>query len=633
MRPKLSYFSTKLSRSITKRTTFMIVAILLATTYLGVTEIYEMSSRYAERSLDVSIQKVENVLKEIESAGEVVAANLSYNLDDEESIKSLAKSILEIDTNVVSCALAFEKHTIYPTMEHVMGYASRDSSNNVSIRMIDPREYDYFFQDWYQVPMLTGKPYWNEPSYDIDDASLTSAYSIPVFNTEKEIIGVLRIALSLDWLSELINKGRPYKSAITIILSQSGTFISHGQDYRDQIMNSTVYADAIDMGNSTHIESCKQVMSGKKGSINYPADGKIRYVQYAPLYNGWYVLGICSFADFFAPINRILLVIIIIGLIGIILQYISIKKKIKRMTTPISLLTYATMNMSRGKFNTSIPTFTSKDEIQKLASSIRLMQTSINRYIHELKTSTQTQERMESELSVASSIQLSFLPHDFPVNPEYDCYGSMTPAKSVGGDLYDFKQEDRIFRFAIGDVSGKGVPAAMFMAITKSALNFRTNKSQGTDIISEKINYYFSVNNDEGMFLTLFIAKVNLDTLEMEFCNCGHNHIIIVEPDGKARYVDCKPNIAIGVFPEFKFESEKVQLSKGCRVLAYTDGITEAENVNKELFGEQRLLEYASNLKADMTSQEVSDGLIDAVREFTAGNEQNDDMTIFTVKF
>jgi len=633
MKPKLSYFSTKLSRSISKRTTIVIVAILLGTTFLGVQEMYDLSTKYAERSLDVGIQKVERVLKGIESASNIIATNLEFNINDDASIKSMATSILQVDSNVVSCALAFEKNTLIPDKEYVMGYASRDSLNNCSIRMIDGKEYDYFFQDWYQIPQLTGKHYWNEPSYDFDDSSLTAAYSVPLYNHDKEFVGVLRIALSLDWLSETINTDKAYNSAATIVLSQSGTFITHVQAYHDMIMNSTVFADAIDSGIESHIESCKSVVSGKRGSVNYPADGKIRYVQYAPLYNGWYVLSICSFSDFFAPINRILLLIIIVGLLGIILQYRSIKKKIKRMTTPISLLTYATMNMSRGKFNTNIPVFNTKDEIQKLASSIRLMQKSINRYIVELKESTQIQERMESELNVASTIQTSFLPHNFPVNPEYDCYGSMTPAKSVGGDLYDFRQEDRIFRFAVGDVSGKGVPAAMYMAITKSSLNFRTNTSQGPGQIAEKINYYFCCNNDEGMFLTLFLGMVNLDTLEMQFCNCGHNHIIIVEPDGKARYVDCKPNLAIGVFQEFVYQPEKVQLSKGCRVIAYTDGITEAENANKELFGEDRLLEFASKLKPELSSKEATEKLIETVKEFTAGNEQNDDMTIFTVKF
>lgn len=615
-----------LSRKVTKQTATVFSVALFLVAVIGIEEVYRLASSNATRSLDNSRLTIEKALADVEYAATIM--NVAV-MNKDNSLSNLTTTLLELDTNIISCAVAYEPYFYNPAEEYHMTISYKDTTGQILSQSMGGEDFDYFYQDWYQIPMLTGNPHWNEPSFDIAGGSLATSYSVPIYDAVGSKLGVLRLAVSLDWLSAVVNSFSPYKSSVTMVVSRNGSIMT--RRFKKSDLSETIFTNGIANSDDAVIKSCKKIISGSAGSMIFGVDGQTSHLQYQPLYNGWTLVELCSYFDFLGPINRVLAVLLLCGMIGILVQYYSLRKKIGRLTKPIVVMTYSAQNMARGNFNASIPSVKRNNEIKMLETSMHLLQTSFKKYIEEIKFSTSNRERIESELNVANNIQMSFLPREFPQNDKFECYASLTPAKSVGGDLYDFKQIGNTLFFSVGDVSGKGVPAALFMAIAKSAFNFV--KTKNPDEIASRINNAFAENNDGGMFVTLFVAKVNLDTLEMEFCNGGHNPIIVVDPDGSARYIHAKPNIALGLFPDFKFEAEKLQLKKGSRIIAYTDGISEAENKAKELFGDDRLIDFAGALKTEMTSKDVTETLLDKVHEFTAGNEQNDDMTIFTVKF
>lgn len=221
---------------------------------------------------------------------------------------------------------------------------------------------------------------------------------------------------------------------------------------------------------------------------------------------------------------------------------------------------------------------------------------------------------------------------EFPKRDDFDIYAALFPAKEVGGDLYDFYVKGDHLYFAIGDVSGKGVPAALFMAITRSAYRFISGMGMNMEQVERNINNAFTEGNESGMFVTMFIGCLDLKTLELEYCNAGHNPIVVVSPSGKADFLHAKANLAAGLIGGFQYQGETLQLEKGSRLILYTDGISEAENRQKELFGEDRLLEYSASVPVTTSAKDFTDGLLDAVRGFTDGNEQNDDITVLTIR-
>ena len=244
----------------------------------------------------------------------------------------------------------------------------------------------------------------------------------------------------------------------------------------------------------------------------------------------------------------------------------------------------------------------------------------------QLEETTTAKERIESELRIARDIQMSMVPNDFPEYEGLDMYAEMNPAKEVGGDLYGYVLQGSRLHFCLGDVSGKGVPASLFMS--QSARLFRTLATEGmTPVdIAVRMNNELAENNDRGMFVTMFIGMLHLDTGRLDYCNCGHNAPVIDGEFLKMQY----DNQPLGLWEDDPFEGETIEDIRGHQLLVYTDGLNEAENEQKQLLGNARLLELMADTQ-DMSSHEVIEKLKSAVEAHRAGAEPNDDLTLMCI--
>ena len=250
----------------------------------------------------------------------------------------------------------------------------------------------------------------------------------------------------------------------------------------------------------------------------------------------------------------------------------------------------------------------------------------------QLEATTTAKERMESELRIASNIQMSMLPSVFPEIDGIDMYASMTPAKEVGGDMYNFIREGNKLYFCIGDVSGKGVPASLFMAIITRGFRTLALMGKAPAEIATRLNHELTESNEQSMFVTMFICRLDLKTLQLEYCNAGHNPPIIGNAEGQFAFLDVKEtNAPIGLWPDLEYVGEEIDLPSGSMMLLYTDGLNEAENCQKEQYGEERIIQMMTSHPAQSTHDIIEALKADADR-FRDGAEQNDDLTMLAFR-
>ncbi|WP_346355612.1 PP2C family protein-serine/threonine phosphatase [Azotosporobacter soli] len=248
----------------------------------------------------------------------------------------------------------------------------------------------------------------------------------------------------------------------------------------------------------------------------------------------------------------------------------------------------------------------------------------------------ETKKRIESELQVARNIQMSMVPKIFPAFPnikELDIYAYLSPAKEVGGDLYDFFFiDDDHFCFLIGDVSGKGVPASLFMAVTKTLIRAKARPGIGSEELLFKTNSELCRGNEETMFVTMFCAILNIKTGEVTYSNGGHNPPYLHRADGSLNAIPCTPGVALGILDDFSYDQQELRLEPGDRLVIYTDGVTEAQAVNEEQFTTLRL-EQAIQKCPSSGARTVVNEIVEAVETFSNGAEQFDDITILVLEY
>ena len=249
----------------------------------------------------------------------------------------------------------------------------------------------------------------------------------------------------------------------------------------------------------------------------------------------------------------------------------------------------------------------------------------------QLEQTTAAKERIESELRIARDIQMSMVPHEFPERPDLDLYASMNPAKEVGGDLYDYLLEDNILYFCLGDVSGKGVPASLFMAQTIRLFRALAKQHMMPASIATRLNDELTEKNDNGMFVTMFIGQLNLITGQFYYCNAGHNPPVIGGDEQQGSFLEMEPNAPIGLWPELEYIGEELASIKGRPLFIYSDGLNEAENIKLEQFGDEHMLDILRHTKFK-DARHVIELMEAEVERHRNGAEPNDDMTIMCLK-
>ena len=485
------------------------------------------------------------------------------------------------------------------------------------------------------MPTLLGHACWTEPYMDYDAPTNTSemvtSYCQAIKASDGSFIGVINTSLSLNWLSQTISAVKPYPNSYSIMIGRGGTYFVHPDSTK--ITRQTIFTQTLENPDTAMVSLGHAMQRGEEGVREMHINGEHCYVFYKPLgKTGCSMAIVCPESDIFGGFDRLRRTVMAIVCVGLLLMLYFFIRIITRELSPLRRLAREAETIASGQFDTQLPNFERTDEIGQLSQSFGNMQQSLVRYIEELKDTTAQKASIESELNVANSIQMSMLPNVFPDREGLDMYASMTPAKEVGGDLYGYLLKDDNLYFCLGDVSGKGVPASLFMAqVTRLFRTLANQQLSPSDICTHMNDALSGDENPTNMFVTLFVGMVDLTSGHLSFCNAGHNPPVIGGGEHHGDFLEMKPNFPIGVLPGLEFEGEEIESIKGRALFIYTDGLNEAENREHEQFGDERLLDILRNTHFD-SARQVIETLAAEVEKHRDGADPNDDLTMMCLR-
>ena len=334
-------------------------------------------------------------------------------------------------------------------------------------------------------------------------------------------------------------------------------------------------------------------------------------------------------------IKRMIVIFVVIFLLVAIFSFVSSRLFANKLTKPILDLKYDVGEISGGNLD-YVARVESNDEISDLANAFNDMTLSLKNYINDLTSLTAEKERIGAELNVATNIQSSMLPSIFPAFPDdkrFDIFATMNPAKEVGGDFYDFFMiDDKHIAIVVADVSGKGVPAALFMVIGKTLIKDHTGLKTDLASVFYEVNNLLCESNSENLFITAFEAVINIETGHFNYVNAGHEMPFIYKKGKEWHEYQMKPGFVLAGMENIKFSTGDFYLEPGDKVFQYTDGVTEATNSNNELYGMDRL-KKALDANADKSMTDLLPAVKADIDKFVGDAPQFDDITMLGFEF
>ncbi|MBO4721227.1 MAG: SpoIIE family protein phosphatase [Prevotella sp.] len=661
-------------RTFAGRLTWRIVLVLLIIMGLTSYWLFVLGASFAqeeeifrhEAMVKATTENICRVVSDVYVAVRNQLPEIEESLDRPDRMMTLVERTIAQNPRIRSCGISFIED-FYPNKGRCyMPYAVRRDSNSIEVSDIGTKCEDYFREDWFLDALKAEEGYWSEPFFEKNDSTLPLvAYLHPIRDKQGRPVAVIGADISLDWLREKMKEAdwklytqqwagmtekRREKEikewmAYSMLVSKKGTFIVHPDEKR--IIHDSIGSIAKASKDTVVTVMVQRIMEGKASKNfelindnNYSCkdfEGRDGYVFYKPIkHTGWSMV-------LFAPEMALDLIAYVIGgilvffiLLAVLIVWLVTRISIKRTTKPLKQLSSSANEVAKGNFDTLLPNIKHNDEIRLLRDSFEDMQHSLTKYVSELQTTTASKAAIENELKVAHDIQMAMLPKIFPPFPErkdVDIYGSLTPAKEVGGDLFDFFIIDNSLFFCIGDVSGKGVPASLVMAVTRSLFrNVATHTSEPDQIVSA-LNEALADGNETNMFVTLFVGILDLTSGHMRYCNAGHDAPLLIGQN--VSLVPCNPNLPLGAIQGSKYSLQELTLEPQTTIFLYTDGLNEAEDIKHVQFGTERVMSLAEELLSEDKNRpaEIIERMTEAVRDFVGEAVQSDDLTMLAIKY
>ncbi len=553
----------------------LIVAALLLQLVSGIQYYYSKTSiedearKLAEIRLKNANLLVEAGMNSVEVAVENVTNYIKDNLDAPDRMFDISRGLIEVNSTLAECGLLFVPDYYLNKAHSFHPYSYRTDDGSILTNDHNLDGFNYYNRPWYTDVIEKDVPKWTDPYFSHIDNNLICTYSTPIKDKGGKVVAVLYADISLEWLRQLIEEGAgEYNNAYSVILNKLGEPVI---DTRNGDIPPGFYS----------IE--EPMVSQERGERKITYRDTVSYAFYGPIgKHGWSMAIVCPEKEIFADFRRISNLLNLLALLG------------------LGILGFILYQTGRG--------------------------------LAKLRKEEGIRQRMENELNIAHGIQMGMVPKTFPPFPERDdieIYASLDAAREVGGDLYDYFISNGKLWFCIGDVSGKGVPASLVMAVTRSLFRSEAMHQNKPEVVMKAINESMGEMNDTNMFVTMFIGCLDLNTGKLSFCNAGHNPPVICAEDSATK-VQLKPNLPLSLLNGYNYVGESMTISDGNTLFLYTDGLTEAENTNKELFGEDRMMEvlHRSTLPSKIISEMSA-----AVSVHTAGAQQNDDLTMLAIRF
>ncbi|MBN1268415.1 MAG: SpoIIE family protein phosphatase [Kiritimatiellae bacterium] len=584
--------------------------------------------------------RIEPIQRAVEKVVEGLATQLERSPASTEEMYELIETAVARNKEVYGSAIALrlDEDGRRPPAPYVC--RSREPGGGPLRMDLAEGGYAYEVWDWFTMPRDMARPVWTEPYFDEGAGNiLMVTYSVPFRapGGANAFLGVVTGDVSLEWLTDLLAALPLGQSGYAFLISGNGTYISHPM--REMIMNETLFSAAQRVNQPAMREVGRRMVRGETGFTHCVGllTHKDAWLAYAPVpAAGWSIGLMFPKEELLAKVLSLSHVLTAVGLAGFAMLLAVALVIARSITAPLRQLEAATRTLSTGNLDAILPVIPGDDEVAHLSASFDTMRADLKHHIEELQRTTAAKERIESEIHIARTIQMSLIPRSFPPFPQrhdLDLYAMLEPAREVGGDFYDFfmNEENRLC-LVIGDVSGKGIPAALYMAVARTFIRWIWREEPDPAAMLTRLNAELARENEENMFVTLFCARVNLSTGECDYANGGHNPPFILHADGRVELVRKVKGAVVGGIEEMTFEEGRLALAPGDTLFMYTDGVTEAMDPAGKLSGEEwaiRRLEAASR----ETCKSVLSDMLAAVRAYAADAEQADDITMMAFRY
>jgi len=518
------------------------------------------------------------------------------------------------------------------------------------------KDYDPIQQSWYQDAIKSSMVICGEPyqllKIETSQRRIIITCSKAIYDLRGNITGVIGVDITIDHLNkDIINTKGVGESGYSFLINANGNVIARPEIKKtdpqwDEIFTIPLGEDLHQVNDSGFQHILSEIINKNNGFVEWKRNEvDSKFIAFQTVTENNWSLGVVNskseieytakavFFDHFKRVSMHFIVILMSVILLTILMGIYISNKI---SLPIKILSNGVKKIGAGDLSYSIELSTG-DELEGLANDFNKMSADLQQHIVDLETTTKQKEYIESELNIASKIQRDMLPMIFPAfpeNKEIDIYASMDPAKQVGGDFYDFFMinKDKLC-FVIADVSGKGVPAALFMVISKTLIQSEVMKDISPAEALYNVNNYLNTGNDEMMFVTVLLCIMDLNTGEIEFANAGHNPPLLMKKKTEVEYIPLNKSKILGVFPNVPYTNQKLTLTPEDILILYTDGVTEAMDIDNNQFSEKRLHETLLDLRGEYSLEKVEVGIQNALKDFVGNAEQSDDITLLLVRY
>ena len=555
----------------------------------------------ATQILDNTAERVEGILNRVEVATNMTKWLVQRHPDNPDSMFVYSRGMLLNNPDFYNCSIAFEPYYFKDKGRYFSAY-SRHEGDTIRTIQGGSDNYQYFYMDWYLMPMLLGKPSWTEPYMDFDvptnTSNMVASYCDVIKDGQGKVIGVINTSLSLSWLSQTVSSLKPYPNSYSIMIGRGGTYFVHPDTTK--ITRQTIFTQTFEQPDTALTRLGHAMQRGEDSMMHTNINGESCYVFYQPLgATGCSIAIVCPESDIFGGFDRLRHTVDAIVAVGLLMMLYFFIRIITRELNPLRRLAEEAETIASGQFDAKLPNFRRIDEIGQLSHSFGNMQQSLVKYIDELKDTTSQKASIERDIRIASAIQKGMLPEKFPSKTDRDdvqIYASLTPAKDVGGDLFDFYFRDEKLFFCIGDVAGKGVPASLFMAVTRAVFRTVSVRESMPDRIMATMNKIIAEMNKNSMFVTLFVGVLDLPTGHLYYCNAGHDAPLLI--GAGVGMLPCDSNIPVGFRPSWKYTLQEAQVFTGTTIFLFTDGLTEAMDANQSQFQMERVTDVASQALA-----------------------------------
>lgn len=476
---------------------------------------------------------------------------------------------------------------------------------------------------------------WSDPFYvQTERKQLMASYSLPIYRNErKELAGIISCQISLNQLNRMLSSMKVGEMGYTFIIDKNGNFLTHPKN--EWILKKNLFEKPSIMFNNGVNEIEAKIKSGRGGigtGISLYLNNQKSWFYFARLTDSnWAVVIVIPEKELFNGIEVIFRKIALVSGIGILILFLANLLIFRKLLDPLVRITEAIQLFSFGKKEPG----KSKDEIKMLVESFENWQKKYGGLINEQAKAASASLKFEKDLKSAKEVQQNIIPLGypaFPEHPEIDLYAELKQAETIGGDLYDyFFIDSNHLLIAIGDVSGKGISASLFMAIASTLIKNKAKVVSSKEIVS-RVNQELGDRNANQYFLTLFVGVLDIKTGMMDYCNAAHNFPYILHRHGGIRTLSKSHGLPLGINKSKKYKSSSVQLNFGDTIFFYTDGVINSRDLNGIHFGTQRLENTILSLN-NLNSKEAVSRLMKSIAAYEGVNHQSDDITTMVLRF